>query len=138
MTFALKAGVALACLLFIYWQASYQSNLFRKQQTINHFSKGILYFLFVLLVDAVMMWGRWNDWQHEQRLWGIPLIGLVTRVAFFDPILNRLRKLSWWYNGATKSYGSLIDRWENSLSASWVKVAKIAYIILFITVLIVL
>ncbi len=138
MTWTLKISIALACFLFIYLQASQQAKVFRRQKTISHFAKGMWYFLFVMLLTSIMMWGRWHNWKHEDRLWGIPLIGLCTRIAWFDLLLCYKMAWKWYYNGTNlgHSKGSLIDRWENELSIGAVKAIKLFYIAAFILTLI--
>lgn len=139
MTLFLKLAVVAYSLLIIYIQARYQSRQFAKNKTISHFSKGMFYALWILLLTAVMMWGRWDSIWNEHRLWGIPLIGLLTRTALFDGILNRLRKppRSWWYNDDKKAE-SFLDRLENRLSQKWVEILKSIYIAVFIYVVIIL
>lgn len=140
MTITLNICIAAYSLLIIYIQASYQAKRFAKNKGISHLGKGFLYSLFIALLTAVMMWGRWDNIWHEHRLWGIPVIGLVTRVAFFDLWLNFLRRKIWWYNSTqdTKSKGSLTDRLENKLGLKWVKVLKRGYFAAFFLIIILL
>lgn len=139
MTWGLKIGVALACLLFIYIQARYQARTFAKQGHISHLGKGLIYFLFVVLLTTIVMIGRWDEWRTYSAWKGIPILGVLTRMAFFDALLNyqRIPRKSFFYNGAGTT-GSVLDFLENQLSSTWIKGLKILYLLLFITVLIVL
>lgn len=141
MTFAIKIGITLACLLFIYIQTRYQAKRFKQQKTIEHWGKATLYGLFVALLTAVMMWGHWHEWRTYDVWKDIPIIGLVTRLAWFDLILSILRHKPLFYNGdihAALKGESLQDWIENNFSPDIVRMLKIIYIILFITLLIVL
>lgn len=121
-------------LIILIWQAIHQAHLFKEQKTISHFWKGVWYGLSVALVTSLYI--LLNGWWYALK---VPIIGIVERMAIFDILLNMARKYKWWYNGAirpTYDTGSLIDRLENHLSNSWIKVLKIVYILLFILALI--
>lgn len=133
MTWGLKIGVVCACLLFIYIQARYQSKMFKEQKHISHFSKALFYSLIVALLTVVMMWGKWHDWKDENRMWEIPLLGSLCRLAWFDPVMSFFRRVPFFYNGATNvsalyNKGSWVDRLENKLSTDTVVALKIFYI----------
>lgn len=121
-------------LAILVWQALHQAHVFKQQKTISHFWKGVWYGLATALITApyAASYGWWY-------LLKVPLIGGLERMALFDIVLNIARKYKWWYNGAigpTSDTGSLIDRLENHLSNTWIKVIKICYILLFLTSLI--
>lgn len=85
------------------------------------------------------MWGRWDTFVESYHyLYEVPIISFVTRLAWFDIILNAIRKRKWWYNGTrgTDKKGSAIDKIENKLSDSWVRVLKIGYCIIWFVVVI--
>jgi hypothetical protein len=85
------------------------------------------------------MWGRWDTFaEHYHFLYEVPVIAAATRLAWFDPILNLLRKNNWWYNGTrgTDKKGSWFDRVENKLGDSWVKVLKVGYMIGWLIIII--
>lgn len=129
-----KILVCAILLSILFWQAEWQAYEFKKQKTISHFWKGVLYALAIGLVTIpyVSLYG----WRYALK---IPIIGIAERMALFDLFLNLARKYKWWYNGAIGTSietGSFIDRLENHLSNSWIKVLKIVYIILFIIVVI--
>lgn len=121
-------------LIILMWQALHQAHLFKEQKTISHFWKGVWYGLAVALVTVLYI--LLDGWWYALK---VPIIGIAERMAIFDLLLNCARKYKWWYNGAigpTSDTGSLIDRLENHLSNSWIKVLKIIYILLFILALI--
>lgn len=132
MTLSLNLTVGAACVVFIYIQAAYQAKRFAKNKPINHWSKATIYGLFVALLTAVLMWGHWHEWREVDRWKDVPIIGVITRVAWFDPILNfeRLPPRPFWYND-DKNAESLFDWLENRLTHTWVKVLKVCYIVLF-------
>lgn len=142
MTWSLKIGIVLACLLFIYIQARYQSKRFKQQKTIEHWGKSLIYGLFVALLTVCMMFGHWHEWRTYDAWKDIPIIGVVTRLAWFDPILSMERRFSFFYNGGALDKRlkgkSFLDWIENHFSNWVVKVFKVCYIIIFLTVLIVL
>lgn len=115
-------------------QARYQAKRFALNLTINHLSKGGIYAVLIALVTgtAYIIWDKF--------FWELIIIGDLFRAAFFDPILNGFRKKDWWYNGTQAggegNKGSWIDRIENKLSVTWVKVLKIIYIAAFVAAII--
>ena len=141
MTIAIKIGVVLACLLFICIQARYQAKRFKQQKTIEHWGKAAIFGLFVALLTVCCMFGHWHEWKTYTAWFDIPLLGTVTRIAFFDPILNPLRSppQSLFYNGPKNIHqeGQSLQDWiENKLSTGWVKALKIFYIAAFVAALI--
>lgn len=115
-------------------QARYQAKRFALNLTINHLSKGGIYAILIALVTgaAYIVW--------KEFFWQLLVIGVLFRAAFFDPLLNTLRKKGWWYNstqtGSEGNKGSWIDRIENKLSVTWVKVLKVIYIAAFVAAII--
>jgi len=65
------------------------------------------------------------------------VIGVLFRIAFFDPLLNWVRgkKPVLTYNGKGTT-GSWWDQWENHLSSTWLTVLKLAYMAVFIIAII--
>lgn len=142
MSWSLKIGIILACLLFIYIQCNYQAKQFKQQKTISHWGKSAIYGLFIALLTACLMWGHWHEWRTYPAWTDIPIIGMVTRLAWFDPILSLKRSLPFFYNGGAvdkmlKGH-SFLDWIENHFSSWVVKVFKVCYIILFVIILVVL
>lgn len=129
-----KIAICTFLLAILVWQALHQAHTFKQQKTISHFWKGVWYALAVGLVTAPYV--SLYDWWYLIK---IPVLGGIERMALFDLALNKARKYKWWYNGAIGTSietGSMIDRLENHLSNSWIKVLKITYILLFILALI--
>lgn len=113
-------------LVIIFIQVKWQAALFKRDITISHFKHGLYYALTV--VPA--LWMFWSAW------WQVPLIALLERIAFFDPVQNVVRGNSiLGYNGKGTT-GSWLDQLENSLSSTWVKVLKVVYVIIFIVAII--
>lgn len=119
----------------IVWQAFHQASLFKQQKTISHFWKGVWYGCAIILITFPYLLAT-DYW----CLLKIPIIGILERMAFFDPILNTADHQSLFYNGPKvqeiKSKGSWVDRLENKLTAGQLKILKIAYVVLFIVVII--
>lgn len=122
-------------LSILIWQALHQAHLFKQQKTISHFWKGIWYGCAVAIVTFpyIVMF----DWWYVLK---VPIIAIIERMAFFDPILNIADDEPLFYNGPKvqliKSKGSLIDRLENILTNKQLKALKISYVILFIAAVI--
>lgn len=69
--------------------------------------------------------------------WKAVIIAVVERLAFFDIILSAVRGKPLLYNGKGTT-GSLQDRLENNFSLWFIKLLKVLYVALFVTVLILL
>lgn len=119
-----KAFLAAYFLVFIILQCWWQSVLFKRNMKISHFWHAVYY-----LLTALAMIRFFDPW------WKVLVIAAVERLALFDFTLSLFRGKSLFYN-AGKNAGSLIDRWENHLSETWVKVLKMVYVAIFISVLI--
>jgi hypothetical protein len=122
-----KAFLAFYFLVIIIAQCFWQAALFKRNMPISHFWHGVYYCLTIL----PMMYFFMPVW------WAVVLIGVTERLALFDFILNKIRSKPLWYNGR-ETTNSLQDQLENELSALWVKVLKVVYVLIFVTVLILL
>jgi hypothetical protein len=127
MTWQDKAFLSLYFLIIITAQCFWQRALFKRNMPINHFWHGVYYALTALPIMYFFM----PVW------WQVAVIGVTERFALFDFMLNKIRGKSLWYNGEGTT-NSLQDQLENELSALWVKVLKVLYVLIFITVLILL
>jgi len=106
-------------------QALFQANQFKRNKPISHFWHAVCYAL--AAVPAV--WFFWPAW------WQVVVIGIVTRLAFFDPLLNLVRGKPLLYNGAGTT-GSKLDQFENRFSVTWIRFIKLAYVALFVIAII--
>lgn len=116
---------------FMIVQASYQKEYFAANKPAGrwwHFWQAAFYGIaLTVIVPFAIHFGLWV---------GVKLlvIGIVERLALYDPILNVLR-FGWrkiWYNGKGTT-GSLEDWVENKLPSKWIIPLKIGYVIIFIT-----
>jgi hypothetical protein len=114
-------------LAIIFIQALWQAKLFKRNLPISHKWHAVYYCLTIL--PMLYFFVAWP--------WQVVVIALLCRLAFFDPVLNLMRGKPLFYNGAGTT-GSWLDRWENSLSVTWVKVLKVFYILAFLTIVILL
>jgi hypothetical protein len=113
-------------LAIIFVQAKWQAVLFKRNLPISH-KWHALYYCLTILPMVYFFSAFW---------WQVVLIGILCRLAFFDGILNAIRgKPVFGYNGRGTT-SSWLDRLENALSETWVKVLKVLYVAIFITVLI--
>ena|SRR5690242_2081829 len=124
----------------IVWQALHQAHLFKQNEIISHFWKGITYGVGVGFITIIYI--SVYDWWYLLK---IPILGVIIRIAFFDITLNsaRGRSFPWWYNGSISGNPaqkpSLIDKIENKIvgvSIKGKKILKIVYIIIFIAAII--
>jgi len=130
-----KIVVCLILISVIIWQALHQAKVFKQQKTISHFWKGVWYALAVAAITTPYV--IFFDWWYLLK---IPVIGIVERMAFFDPILNKSNNQSLFYNGPDvqefKSKGSWLDRLENKLPDGVVIALKCAYVVAFVIIII--
>lgn len=119
MTWWDKVFAVASFLAIILIQCKWQAKLFAAQRSINHTVHAIIYCAGMVPV-LIFFWPCW---------WQVIAIGVLERLALFDPILNRIRGKPYYYNGTP---GSWMDRIENKLSAWWVFILKHLYIIIFI------
>jgi hypothetical protein len=108
-----KAFLAFYFLVIIIVQCFWQKALFKRNMPISHFWHGVYYCLTIL----PMMYFFLPVW------WAVALIAVAERLALFDFLLNKIRGKPLWYN---------------ELSALWVKVLKVLYVLIFVTVLIII
>jgi hypothetical protein len=112
-------------LAIIFVQAKWQAVLFKRNLPISHAKHAVYYCLTIL--PMLYFFREW--W------WQVVAIGILCRLAFFDPLLNLIRSKPLLYNG-NGTTGSWLDRQENELSGWAIKVLKVLYVLIFITVLI--
>lgn len=124
MTIYDKLFLTLYFLAIIIVQSVWQHRLFKANKPISHFWHGMLYAIGIGI--AVWVFSMW---------WQVVVIGVVTRLAFFDGILNAVRGRPLLYNGKGTT-GSLIDKIENKFSVFWINVFKIAFVAAFLLVII--
>jgi hypothetical protein len=122
-----KAFLSAYFLIIITAQCFWQRALFKRNMPISHFWHGVYY----ALTAAVMCYFFMPVW------WQVAVIGVVERLAFFDIILSAVRNKPLLYNGKGTT-GSLQDKIENHLSSWAIKVLKVLYVLIFITVLTIL
>lgn len=113
-------------------QAFFQAHLFEKNKAINHFIHGLYYASWCLLI-AFAYYTQFNIWVGIK----VGIYGILTRTAFFDPILNIIRGKPLWYNSAPLVHsGSFLDWIENILFAkgkiNWIKAIKISYVVIWL------
>jgi hypothetical protein len=104
-----------------YWHRA----LIKYDKPVKHGWHSLIY----AVAASFMVYFFWPYW------WQVALLAFAERLAFFDPILNRLRYRPFFYNGAG---GSIQDKLENYLRAPWIRILKIFYILLFIILLIII
>lgn len=103
----------------------------RENEKINHKFGALIYFIISLVAGIVF-------WAWSTATWAdIILFPLITRLAFFDPLLNLLLKKPFIYEGVHKpkedsSFTDLIEK-KTGISVLWL---RLIYIILFIGYLI--
>lgn len=114
-------------LLIIFVQCKWQAALFKRNKPISHFWHGVIYAATI----GPAVWVFWPKW------WQVIVLGVVVRLAFFDPIMNLVRgkRPLLTYNGKGTT-GSKIDQWENRFSVVWLTVLKLVYIAGFVIALI--
>lgn len=122
-----KLFLAFYFLVVIVFQGLAQAARFRSNKKVNKRLHEVHY----LLTATPMIWMYWPMW------WQVLLIALMERLAVFDFFLNWVRGKPAFYNGKGTT-DSLQDKIENKLSAMWVKVLKVGYVIIFVTVIIIL
>jgi hypothetical protein len=130
MTFYDKLFPIAWLFVFMLVQAMYQKQYFLAGELAGrkwHFWQAALYGVAMTVVIPFAIYFGW---------WGgvkLALIGILERLAIYDPLLNILRKkrpiLTYNGNGTT---GSVQDNLENKLSPKWLLPLKIFYIIAFI------
>jgi hypothetical protein len=120
-----KLFLAAYFLAIIIVQCVWQHRLIKAHKPINHLLHGA-YYAFTILPMALLFAPFW---------WQVIVIAVVTRAAWFDFTLNKVRGKPLFYNG-NGTTGSLQDRIENRLSLVWVKVLKVVYVIIFFVALI--
>ena len=132
MNLADKLLVCITLLLFLYAQAKEEAKRFEQKLTISHFGKAALYGCFVLF--WIVAFVEAHGWWYVLK---ISVIAILERAAFFNLILNIIRKKKnpLFYNGKDTT-GSKIDQEENKLPDWALKTLKIAYIIGFIIAII--
>jgi hypothetical protein len=113
-------------------QAFYQAHLFKKDKHINHIVHGIFYAMWCILI-ALAYYTQFDIWIALK----VGCFGIITRAAFFDPILNIIRKKPLWYNSIPLIHsGSILDWIENKFFAKgkikWIIALKISYILLWL------
>lgn len=130
MNYADKLLIVIFLLAIIVRQALHQAELFKKNITISHFWKGMVYAGSVALmtIPCIHEFGWWY-------LLKIPILGVLERAALFYLFLNKARNEKWYYIG-TGEKGSWFDRLENKLPLKVLMAVKIGYMVLFITALI--
>lgn len=111
------------CIIII--QCVWQAKLFKRNKSISH-KRHAAYYCLTILPMVYFFSAFW---------WQVVVIGVLERLAFFDPILNLIRGKPLFYNGKGTT-GSGQDLWENELATWAVKTLKIAYVAIFIAVLI--
>lgn len=117
-------------------QAAYEAHMFANKKTINHFVHGLYYGVFCALM-AIACGLLAEKWVIVIKVF---LFGVIARAAFFDPILNIMRKKEFWYNATTLSnHGSWLDWLENRLlnydkpgGVNRVIILKIGYLLIWI------
>lgn len=120
--------------VFMLVQALYQKEYFLANKPAGrwwHFWQVVFYGIAMTVAIPFAIYFGW--WAGVK----LAIIGLLERLALYDPILNVLR-FGWrriWYNGKGTT-GSLQDWIENKLPPKWIIPLKIGYIILFIIVVI--
>lgn len=128
------------CFLFTAFcagQAAYQAAQFAHNKIRNHWEMGFYYALFCTAV-AVSYWISFNFWIGFM----VGAFGIITRAAFFDPIINIIRGKPLWYNSVplTRFSGSLLDWIENKYfqqgKINWIVYLKIGYLIMWIVFII--
>lgn len=119
---AFLAGYFMAVILV---QCLWQAALFKRNIKISHFKHGIYYTLTV--IPAV--WMFWPMW------WQVPLIAFFERLAFFDIVLNLIRRKHIFYNGGYNPE-SYIDQFENVFTKFWIDVFKVCYVVAFVIVIV--
>lgn len=124
-----KGFLAFYFLIIVLIQCLWQAKLIRHHHPIKHGWHGLYYALTVL----PMVYFFSAFW------WQLGVIAVVTRLAWFDIILNvvRNKRPILTYNGKGTT-GSKIDQWENRFSTTWLAVLKVVYVIGFVVVLIIL
>lgn len=120
-----KGFLAAYFLAIIIIQCIWQSRLIKAYKPIKHGWHGLYYALTVL----PMLYFFSQFW------WQVIVIAVVTRLAWFDFILNAIRGKNLFYN-SDKNAGSLIDRIENNFSVFWINAFKLAFVVAFVIVII--
>lgn len=108
-------------------QCIWQARLFKANKPISHKWHALYYALTILPMLYFF----------QLLIWQVIVIAVLERLALFDVTLNAVRNKRplLTYNGRGTT-GSAIDAWENKFSALWITVLKVAYILIFITVVI--
>lgn len=127
-----KILMCFTLLIFLYAQAKDEAKRFQQNLTISHFGKAALYGAFVLFWIGAFVYTQ--GWWYVFK---ISVIAILERAAFFNLILNIIRKKKnpLFYNGKDTT-GSKIDQQENKLPEWALKTLKIVYIIGFIIAII--
>lgn len=127
MTWFDKGFLAFYFLLIILIQCIWQAKLIKAHKPIKHGWHGLYYAITVL----PMLYFFSSFW------WQVVVIAVLSRAAWFDPLLNLIRGKYpiLTYNGKGTS-GSKIDQWENRFSTTWLAVLKVIYIVGFILTII--
>lgn len=125
MTWFDKGFLACYFLLVIIVQSKWQAVRFGRNLPVNKRLHEVYYCLTILPV-LYFFWPHW---------WQVITISVMERFAFFDFILNKLRRKPLFYNGKG-STDSIMDIIENHLSSWAVKVLKVVYVIVFVLTLI--
>ncbi len=132
MTLYDKLFPCLFLFIFMFVQATYQREYFAANKKAGrswHFWQAVLYGIAMTIVIPFAIYFGW--WVGVK----LAIIGILERLALFDPLLNWLRGKRLFYNG-NGSTDSKQDEWENKLPKKWIIPLKIGYIIIFITAVI--
>lgn len=101
----------------------------RLKHTVNHVAQGVI---FILLLSPLLFWFNWKT---------IAELGILARLAFYDPLLNLFRGERLLYNGhktlAPGRKQSLMD-WLENKSGIPVIYFRIGYLVAFIVTLFIL
>lgn len=116
--------------IFMLVQAMYQKEYFLANKPAGrkwHFWQSVFYGIAMTVVIPFTICFGW--WVGAK----LALIGMLERLALYDPLLNAVRgkRPLLTYNGKGTT-GSLQDGVENKLPPQWLLPLKIAYIIAFI------
>ena len=131
--------IPLAYILLVVAHAWYDSKEIKKGVAVNHKKESIWYGAACFLLIWIFIWAKYHF--RINTVWQIvPPVAfpLLTRAAFFDPILNKLIGKSWLYEGVKKPKDkeSWFDRLERNIGLpTWVY--RILYWTAYVTYLII-
>jgi len=117
--------IPLTFILINFLQAFWHKYLIQKNRLIQSGQKIIEYLTISILAGVILK--IWFGWQL------LPLIFfcLLSRLAFFDIMLNLLRGKNWLYEGSIGRYKSFWD-WLERQSGIPIMIFRLLYIALFI------